>query len=169
LSLTDADLARANADPSTAGAQSALLLDNIRDQVDPRSTIDALGENVPGLRKVGTEKIRGVTTTHLRGRVDLSDKAIAAAPSSKRAALQRARTTFGPDGYPVDIWLDVGGRVRRVQYVLESGTAGQKTSTTVRLDLFSFGGDSGIEIPNASDVGDGSALLHPGTTVAPKN
>ncbi len=168
VSLTDADLATAAASTNAPTVQLAQLLDRTRSQVDPRSTLDALGENVPNLKKVGRQKIRGAATTHFTGRVDLSDKALAAAPASKKAALQAARNTFGPDGYPVEVWLDNDGRVRRVQYALVSGTAAQQTSTTVRLDLYGFGDDSGIVIPKTSDVGDGATLLNPATTTAPK-
>ncbi len=168
VSLTDADLATAAASTNAPTVQLAQLLNQTRSQVDPRSTLDALGENVPRLKRVGAQKIRGAATTHFTGRVDLSDKALAAAPESKKAALQAARNTFGPDGYPVEVWLDNDGRVRRVQYALVSGTGAQQTSTTVRLDLYGFGDDSGIVIPNAADVGDGAALLNPTTTTAPK-
>ena len=168
VSLTDADLATAAASTNPASAQLAQLLYQTQSQVDPRSTLDSLGENVPNLTKLGTQNIRGAATTHFRGRVDLSDKAIAAAPASKKAALQAARNSFGPDGYPIDVWLDAEGRVRRVEYALTSGTGAQQTSTTVRLDLYGFGGKSGIVIPNPADVGDGATLLNPTTTTAPK-
>jgi hypothetical protein len=170
VSLTEAALADATASSNPAAVQSAQLLENVRSQIDPRATLDALGARVPDLHKIGSQRIRGTDTTHLRGNVDLSEKAIAAAPASKRAALRRAREAFGADGYPVDVWLDEDGRVRRVQYALESGTGADKASTTVRLDLYGFGDASGIVIPKASEVGDGSALLYPttSTTVAPK-
>lgn len=166
--LTEADLTAAAASTNAGTVQLAQLLNQTRSQVDPRSTLDALGDNVPNLRKVGEQKIRGVATTHFRGRVDLSDKAIAAAPESKKAALQAARNSFGPAGYPVEVWLDKDGRVRRVQYALTAGTGAQQQSTTVRLDLYGFGAKSGIVIPSAAEVGDGAALLNPTSTTVPK-
>jgi len=168
VSLTDSDLNAAAASSNANSVQLAQLLVQTRSQVDPRSTLDALGDNVPDLRKIKSQKIRGVDTTQLRGRVDLSDKAIAAAPESRRAALEAARTTFGPEGYPVDVWFDRDGRVRRVQYAVSSGEGDTKVSTTISLDLYGFGEKSGIAVPNASDVGNGAAMLNPTTTTAPK-
>jgi hypothetical protein len=168
VSLPQAELASA---AETGSAFTVSLVQELRDlrgEVDPRSTLDALGADVPDLHKVGTQNVRGTATTHLAGRVDLSNKAIAAAPASRKAALQKARATFGPNGYPVGVWLDRDGRVRRVEYAVTSGPAGQQTSTTVRLDLYAFGGKTGIVIPKPGDVADGARLLNPSTTTAPK-
>ncbi len=152
-----------SASPDSREAQIRQYLDSIRQQVDPRSTLDALGANVPDLKKVGSQKIRGTNTTHLAGRVDLSENSIRKAPADKREGLRQAREAFGSDGYPVDVWLDGDGRVRRVEYVLEGGTGATATKTTVRLDLFDFGGNSGIVVPPESEVGD-AASLFPTTT-----
>jgi hypothetical protein len=163
LSFTKAEVATAQA----AANGRATFLASIRTQVDPRSTLDALGSNVPNLRKIGTAKIRGTATTHVAGRVDLSDKAIAAAPASRRASMRAARTTVGSDGYPVDVWLDRHGRVCRVQYVLTSGAAPNVVSTTVKLDLYDFGKPSGITVPAAAEVTDGASQLVTPTTTTP--
>ena len=162
----------AAADDSDAGdsreAQIRQYLDSIRQQVDPRSTLDALGANVPGLKKAGTQTIRGEKTTHLSGRVDLSEASIRKAPADKRDGLRQAREAFGADGYPVDVWLDADGRVRRVEYTLESGTGATATETTVRLDLFDFGGKSGIVVPPESQVGDADSLFPTTTSTTAK-
>ncbi len=156
IRLTQADIDRASA------AGSGQFLNSIRRQVDPRTTLDALGANLPGLKKIGSEKIRGTDTTHLRGRVDLSEKAIAAAPAARREELRAAQEVFGVDGYPVDVWLDNDGRVRRVQYAVSSGEGTAKTTTTVKLDLYDFGKAPAISLPADSDIGDAASLL--GTT-----
>lgn len=158
IRLTEADLAASQA----AGAGQ--FIDSIRKQVDPRTTLDALGNNVPDLEQVGEEKLRGTDTVHLRGRVDLSDKAIAAAPAAQQEGLRSAQKVFGADGYPVDVWLDDDGRVRRVQYDVTSGEGAEKTATTVKLDLYDFGKLPSIELPAASDVGDASSLQTGATT-----
>ena len=152
IKLTEADIAQASA------AGSGQFIDSIRKQVDPRTTLTALGTSVPDLKKIGTSTIRGTKTTHLRGQVDLSDKAIAAAPAAQQEGLRAAQKVFGADGYPVDVWLDGDGRVRRVQYEVTSGEGAAKTTTTVKLDLYDFGKAPAIELPPASDVGDSSSL-----------
>lgn len=155
IRLSEADLAASRA------AGSAQFIDSIRRQVDPRSTLDALGANVPDLKKVGEQTLRGTKTTQLRGQVDLSDEAIAAAPAAQQEGLRSAQRVFGSDGYPVDVWLDGDGRVRRVQYDVSSGEGDAKTATTVKLDLYDFGEAPAIQLPADSDVGDASTLLNP--------
>lgn len=142
-------------------------LDSVRTQIDPRTTLDALAVNVTSLKQVGTQTVRGTPTTHLAGHVDLSDAAIKKAPARQRASLRDARKAFGSDGYPVDVWFDHQGRVRRVQYVLATGTGVKATSTTVRLDLFDFGKPAGITVPDPSQVGDAASLVPATTTTAP--
>ena len=161
IRLTEADLA-------TQAAGSAQFIDSIRKQVDPRTTLDALGANVPDLKKVGEQTLRGTKTTHLRGRVDLSDKAIAAAAPDQQEGLRSAQKAFGVGGYPVDVWLDGDGRVRRVQYDITSGDGAAKATTTVKLDLYGFGEAPAIELPAAADVGDAATLLTTTTTAAGK-
>src|SRR5207248_7186265 len=63
---------------------------------------------------VGTEDVRGTPTTHYRVTVDL-DKAIADAPSSERESLTKLSSLYTVRTFPVDVWLDSGGRVRRYQ------------------------------------------------------
>ena len=161
--LTNKTFADAAASGNNATVASAQFLDGLRDQIDPTETLVALGADVTGLKKVKSEKLRGVQTTRLHGRIDLSDAAIAKAAPEKRASLQAAQKSFGKNGYPVDVWFDAEGRVRRVSYVLENGDASDKTSTTVTLDLFDFGKPDGIAIPADNAVGDGAKLLTPPT------
>lgn len=142
-------------------------LSQLRGQIDPRSTLKVIGANVPDLRKVGTQTIRGTKTTHLAGRVDLSDAAIAKAPVSARADLKKSQEAFGADGYPIDVWFDRDGRVRRIQYEIDTETGAQKVTSKIRLDLFDFGHDAKIAVPKASEVRDGNELLGATTTTTP--
>jgi hypothetical protein len=137
-------------DPSRAG-----FLGQLRGQVDPRSSLRNLGTSVKDVHKVAKEKVRGTDTTHIAGTVDLSEAAIAAAPKDAQAGMRQAREAVGADGYPVDVWLDADGRVRRIQYDLAVGTGAARAVTTVRLDLYDFGKDAAIVIPDASDVQEG--------------
>lgn len=139
-------------------AQSAAFFDSIRKQADPRSTLERLGTNLVDIKKIGSQKIRKVDTTHLRGRVDLSDAAIAKAPESARADLQAGQKAFGAKGYVVNLWLDSEGRVRRVQYDIASAEGDTKSTLEVRYDLYDFGKAPGIKLPAADDVTDAASL-----------
>src|SRR4051812_23459504 len=71
--------------------------------------------------KIGEEKIRDVDTTHYQVLVDL-DKAIADAPTPEaRDAMQKLVNLYTVRKFPVDVWLDNDGRVRRFQESLSSG------------------------------------------------
>jgi len=149
-----------------AGSPEATIRDyvkSIRDQLDPRTTLTVLAATVVNPKKVGTSTIRGEKTTHVKGRVDLSDKSINKAPAAQRDALRETQKSL-PDGYPIDLWFDSDGRVRRVEYDLATGTGAQKQQTTFRLDLFDFGGKTGITVPPESEVGDAVSLFPTTTT-----
>ncbi len=147
-SVSQEELAR---DPSTAG-----FLSQLRGQIDPRAQLRNLGNNVTGVRKAGELKIRGVDTTKISGTVDLSEDAIAKAPAEQQDSLRQARQSLGTEGYPIDVWLDKDGRVRRLEYQIKVGTqAVGSTGATVRLDLFDFGEDTGVVLPDPADVQEG--------------
>ncbi|MEY2467596.1 MAG: hypothetical protein QOF21_294 [Actinomycetota bacterium] len=150
-----------------AGSPEATIRDyvkSIRDQLDPRTTLTVLAATVVNPKKVGTATIRGEKTTHVKGRVDLSEKSINKAPAEQRDSLRETAKSL-PDGYPIELWFDHDGRVRRVEYDLASGTGAQAQQTTFRLDLFDFGGRTGITVPPKAQVGDATSLFP--TTTAP--
>ncbi len=136
-------------------AGGAGFLSSLRSQIDPRETLKNLGTTITRLKNEGKEKIRGVSATHLSGHINLSDKAIAAAPDDVRESLRQARDVIGAAGYPVDVWLDADGRVRRIQYAMSAGTGAVKAETTMRLDLYGFGEDAKIALPDPADVKEG--------------
>lgn len=146
--------------------QQIIALDGLRKQIDPRETLEQLGSDLPNLKKIGSEKVRGVKTTRLRGRIDLSDAAIAKADADKRESLKAAQATLGKEGYPIDVWFDADGRVRRVQYKLTQGEKPNQTSTTVKLEFFDFGKPTGIDVPADNATTDGHDLLTTTTTTA---
>lgn len=144
--VTDADL---------ANSPSAGFLSSIRSQIDPRATLDNLGKTTKNVRVVGTEKVRDENTTHIRADVDLSDAAIAKAPKDLQDSLRQARQSIQADSYPIEVWLDKDGRVRKLVYTLTVNQNGQTSTTTVELAFYDFGKDPGIVIPKASDVKEG--------------
>ena len=113
-----------------AGGSGVGFLTYIRSQIDPRQALRNLGSTVKDVKKVGGEKIRGVATTHLTGRVEPPDAA----------------------AYPLDLWLDHVGRVRRMQWDVGGATALLGGKTTIRFDLYDFGKDPKIVVPPDADA-----------------
>ena len=64
-------------------------------------------------RVVGPEPIDGVPTTHYAGAVDL-DKVPAADDPATKPAVDRLKAQIGSPLLPVDVWVDGGGKLRRV-------------------------------------------------------
>jgi LppX/LprAFG-like lipoprotein len=142
-SLTQADL-----DKSQGGG----FLSSIRSQIDPRETLKNLGATTKNAKVAGTEKVRDVATTHVHADVDLSDAAIAKAPADVQDSLRKARQSIQTDSYPIDVWMDKDGRVRRLAYSITAVQNGQSSTTTVQLEFYDFGKDPGIVIPKPSEV-----------------
>ena len=130
------------------------FLGSIRGQVDPRQNLRNLSQT-KNVRVVGHEKVRGASTTHLRGDVDLSDAAIAKAAASEQEGLRQARQSLGADSYPIEVWLDNDGRVHKLTYSLTVQQDGKPTTTTVLFELYDFGKDPNIVIPKPADVKEG--------------
>lgn len=108
------------------------FLSSLRGQIDPREALRNLGSEITDVKVEGTEEVRGVATTHLAGRVEPE----------------------GAAAYPIEVWLDAEGRVRRLDYTLRGGGM-LLGETRVRLELFGFGEDADITIPDPSTVSEG--------------
>ncbi len=107
-------------------------------------------------KKLGTETVDGVQTTHYRVKVNL-DAALARATPKQRQAVQqllRAAREDGVDVTPtkVDVWIGDDGLVRRLTEKL--GTVG-----TVTMTFSDYGAPVQIEAPPASETSDLSTLL----------
>ena len=141
-------------------------LDQLVKLADPRQELSRLGL-ASDMKKVGTEKIRGVDTVHFQGIVDLSDAALAKLPAAVRTEARELREEFGLQSYPIDLWLDNAGRVRRLQSALSGKEGDQPVTVKTRIDLFSFGDKITVTIPPASQVQDASEFGVPTDSSTP--
>jgi hypothetical protein len=144
LSLTQADVASAGGSLGLgAGA------------VDPSQLLETLRGAAGAIEQVGTDQVRGVTTTHVRTTVEI-DKALARMPAAQRASLkdQLGRLDAPRQGLPVEVWIDRDGLVRRISVAIDdvnqTSTAGGKA--TMRIDFFDYGEPVDIVVPAASDT-----------------
>jgi hypothetical protein len=141
---------------------------------DANSAVPGLGQSDPseflaylegvsaGVKKVGSEPIRGVDTTHYSASIDLR-KAVARAdaPQSLRDEI---KDLFGnSDGpaatIPADVWVDDDGLARRIKLQLDFGDiapadaeAGDLPTMTISMDLYDFGVPVHVEAPPADEV-----------------
>jgi hypothetical protein len=129
---------------------------------DPRDVLEAL-ESVSGsLVTVGTEDVRGTSTTHVRAMLD-PEKLIGAGAASGasgdvldsfRAALREA----GLAELPVDVWVDAEGRVRKLTMALDAAQGGMASGLVLTLELYDYGTEVDVAPPDPATVVDATAL-----------
>jgi hypothetical protein len=125
---------------------------------DPSQQIGYL-RTVSDAKKVGTDTIRGVTTTHYHGVAKL-DRYPNLLPASQRAAargaVQRLIKVIGTNSLPIDAWVDSGNRIRRVEISLDTKVpnSSQTLKTNIQEDLYDFGTKADTTPPPANQVFD---------------
>lgn len=132
-------------------------------QSDPAAFLDFLKGAGDKVSTVGREDVRGVSTTHVRTKLDLS-KVVEQASGEKRKKLQAQLDGLGAAGQalravPADAWLDDDGYVRKItmSFGVPSGSgsgpaADAKASVTV--ETYDFNQPVDIAIPDPSEVGE---------------
>ena len=99
------------------------------------------------VRRVGTEKIRGVETTHFVARIDVR-AAVSKINDRRLRALAKKGLAMMGDTFPMNVWLDEDGRPRRM--ALEFSLKGASMSETV--DYVDFGVDAYVVAPPKSQT-----------------
>jgi hypothetical protein len=123
-------------------------------QSNPADMLQAL-KAVGSSRKIGTENIRGVATTHYRATID-PKKAVDRIPDKASAgALKQMLSTSGLTAIPIDVWIDRAGRVRRES--MKFSAAG--TGMDMTIEFTRFGVPVDTTPPPADQVLDAGKLL----------
>lgn len=137
------------------GSSGAHLKDQMQNTTPNQSVKLLLASG--DVRKVGTEKVRGVDTTHYSGTVDVADLAgkNSGLSASQLAGLRRQLTRAGVSTEAVDIWVD--GRDLLVKKI-EKGrmSAGEYSQTAYYSD---YGVKASAAPPPAGDTEDFRQLL----------
>lgn len=114
--------------------------------------------------EVGTETVGGVSTAHYHGTIDLK-KALAAS-GAPADLIQRLLDAGAPGQYPVDVWVDDSGYVRRFEMTYTQTTGGVPVSTKLTFDISDYGTDVSISAPPADQVFDATGLATKGISSA---
>jgi hypothetical protein len=123
-------------------------------QGNPADFLKAL-KAVGSSRKVGSENIGGVATTHYSAAID-PKKALDQIPDQKSAdALKQMLGSSGLGSIPIDVWVDRVGRVRRESMKFDA--AG--TSMAMTISFTRFGVPVDTTPPPADQVLDAGKLL----------
>jgi hypothetical protein len=131
---------------------------------DPAQMLTTLQGESDSVAKVGPASVRGVPATRYHALIDLA-KVARSAPPRVRAAVRRAElrlmTITGVRQFPMDVWIDAHGLVRRVAYQISLTIpgSGQMMTTTVRMDMFDFGAPVHVHAPPAAQTADLTAIV----------
>jgi hypothetical protein len=132
---------------------------------DPTQSLQYL-RGASDVKKKGSEKVRGVDTTHYEMTVDLR-KVADKAPQQLRARLRNATSQIiqitGQRKIPVEVWVDDQGLVRRFVQTQKIPIQGKRTDMKLRMELFDFGTAVSAAPPPASQVTDLSRTLPQGS------
>jgi hypothetical protein len=125
-------------------------------QRDPSASIDALRGASGKVKKVGSEKIRNVQTTHYRVTLDL-EKAVANAPEAERDNVRTSVAALGTSRVPADVWIDGKGRLRQLRLRLTGDSVSSPSSVT--FTFFDLGTHVTVTRPDPSTVLDLADIL----------
>jgi hypothetical protein len=129
-------------------------------QIDPQKALATLTASV-SVHKLGSAKVRGSSTTHYLVTIGVG-KLVTILPKAQQAAELKALQAAGIKNFPIDVYVDGSGYVRRVAISL-SNLKVQKGSapTTIKLsvDLYDFGHPVHAAAPPASRTADGATFL----------
>ncbi len=128
----------------TAGLNPSELIDG---QSNPAEFLSYLKETGATVAKVGSQRVRGVPTTHYTATVDLA-KALAAQPGVDAGAAEKAIAQLGVSEAPVDVWVDSHNLVRRLQITLGASTVHLR----MNIEMFDFGAIPAVSPPPASET-----------------
>ena len=125
---------------------------------DPTSSLSALVGASDDVTKVGQEVLRGTTTTHYQGTIDVQ-KALGALTGTRKDLVQKGLVANGVKRLPFDAYVDDQGRVRKYVQRVHLTLKGAPADSTTTIELYDFGTKVEVAVPPASQVKDGTALL----------
>lgn len=127
---------------------------------DPRQMIDQIRSVSGDVKKLGSETVRGVSTTKYRADVDIRrypDRLPPAQREQARVAVEKLVEQTGSDTYPMTLWIGEDDLVRRVKIEYEFDIApgqDERGSFSMTMEFFDFGVPVDVAPPPAKDVAD---------------
>jgi hypothetical protein len=148
------------ADTATADPLATQLLLTRWAPYDPVAIVQTLRGIAGDLKEIGTETIDGTKQTHFRGTLDIAAAVRTVPPEAVArvtATADELRARFGVTTFPVDLWVDDDGLIRRVRFALavdsRIGTR-SPTAVTFTVDLSKVDAPTTVAPPPAERVAD---------------
>jgi hypothetical protein len=128
---------------------------------NPSQELDLL-RSAGQVTAVGSETVRGVSTTRYHAVIDLNRYPSVLAPSLRAAAARAAallERVTGQSTLAADVWVDRNGLVRRLALDLSVCSSVGPVDATLSMDLYDFGRQPAVAAPPASEVTDITGTL----------
>jgi hypothetical protein len=126
---------------------------------DPTQSLTYLEAASNSIQNLGTESVGGVTTTHYQAVVDMRKamrlmvaRASGADKAAVRSTYQNLLAQTGITTYPMDVWVDGQGLVRKLHMQMPMPNSGESMDMTMTLS--DFGAPVKVSAPPASQVTD---------------
>ena len=119
----------------------------------PADFLAALEEANADITEIGTEDVRGVSTTHIRAVVDLAELD-ASISDEERQTLERDLGQLDTTEFPIDFWIGDDGLIRRYAMDLDQTGTGDDgpSEASVVFEFFDYGADISIDVPPADEI-----------------
>lgn len=119
---------------------------------DPSEQLQLLREVGGSIQSLGSERVRGVPTTHYRGTIPAAAFAEAMRDQGQDDAAEVLESSGGTVG--AEAWIDAGGRIRQMRILMSVlASAGVPAiSMEMRMEFFDFGAHPAIAAPDPATV-----------------
>jgi len=125
---------------------------------NPAQLVESLRGVSDEIEELGSAEVRGVDTTRYRVLVDL-EKAAAELPADAREAYEQQVAGLGATTLPLEVWVGDDGLVYRMAMdfadlvgQVEGDELEGLESGSMVLELFDYGADVEVEVPDPSEV-----------------
>ena len=121
---------------------------------DPAQALDILTKKAKSITTIGSEKVRGVSTTHRKVVINLEDVFRSKGAVIDEKAFQKMLALYSTPDLTLDVWTDGGDLVRKLTETLPL----KARPLTFSIEYFDFGVPVKVTIPNSADTVDIAAL-----------
>jgi hypothetical protein len=144
------------ADPEALGASGGPVAGGL----DASSQLEMLESVADGVVVVGSQQVRGVTTTRYRGAIDLDGYADLYRELGNGEHAEALDQLGELASGTIEAWIDRRGLLRKMAFLFNVGaTAGAPTGTMrMEAEFFDFGSDPVVTLPAPVTVLDASSL-----------
>jgi hypothetical protein len=151
-------------DIGSMGREMGVNLDQFvqMNQSNPAQQLEFLRAVSGRFTKLGTGRVRGVTTTRYRTSIDIR-KYPNLVPEKQRKAMKKSIDTLvgvmGKPTYPVEVWIDAKQLVRRMTMRMDMKAPTGSLAFAMSMDFYGFGRPVSVKFPRPEETVDMTKLM----------